>query len=289
MTTAHLEVSTEAPARRLPAPVSVALPSVTLLGVRLTNAERREAVGLIGSWIEARPRCARALFIANAHTLNLAWDDPDYRRVLNAGDAVFGDGTGVRLAARLRGVRMRDNLVGTDLLPLFFHTYRQRRYRYFLLGGAPGTAARAATRLRDDFPGIQVVGEHHGYLDAGSTRRVIAAINAAQPDVLLVAMGNPTQERWIYANLAALRVPVSIGVGGLFDHWAGNLRRASATVRRLGMEWVQLLIQQPHKWRRYINGNPKFVARAVLDARRRRHPDDAAGRCERRSDETARW
>jgi N-acetylglucosaminyldiphosphoundecaprenol N-acetyl-beta-D-mannosaminyltransferase len=288
MKSAHLEMSMQPAVKRLPTHVPPALPTVTLLGVRLTNADNREAVSLIASWIEARAR-ARALFIANAHTLNLAWEDPEYRCVLNAGDAVFGDGTGVRLAARLRGVRMRDNLVGTDLVPLFLHTYRQRGYRYFLLGGAPGTAARAAARLRRDLPDIQVVGEHHGYFDAAGARRVIGAINAAEPDVLLVAMGNPRQERWIHDNLAALRVPVSVGVGGLFDHWAGNLRRASATVRRLGMEWVQLLIQQPHKWRRYINGNPKFVVRAILDVRRNGHADVSAGPPEQRSDETVRW
>jgi N-acetylglucosaminyldiphosphoundecaprenol N-acetyl-beta-D-mannosaminyltransferase len=56
-------------------------------------------------------------------------------------------------------------------------------------------------------------------------------------------------------------------VGGLFDHWAGRLRRAPHWVRSLGVEWVQLLLQQPHKWRRYLLGNPKFVARAIGSAR----------------------
>ena len=76
-------------------------------------------------------------------------------------------------------------------------------------------------------------------------------------------MGNPLQEQWIHDHRAALRVPVSIGVGGLFDHWGGNLRRAPLWVRRLGFEWLQILLQQPgRKWRRYLLGNPKFLARA---------------------------
>jgi len=65
-------------------------------------------------------------------------------------------------------------------------------------------------------------------------------------------------------------VPVSVGVGGLFDHWAGNLKRAPGWVRRFGIEWVQLLLQQPHKWRRYVLGNPKFVVRALRDVRQAR-------------------
>jgi N-acetylglucosaminyldiphosphoundecaprenol N-acetyl-beta-D-mannosaminyltransferase len=88
---------------------------------------------------------------------------------------------------------------------------------------------------------------------------------------LLVGMGNPLQERWIHDHEAALDVPVMMAVGGLFDHWAGNLRRAPAFVRRLGFEWLQLLLQQPHKFPRYALGNPMFLARTArwaLAARR---------------------
>jgi N-acetylglucosaminyldiphosphoundecaprenol N-acetyl-beta-D-mannosaminyltransferase len=212
--------------------------------VRVTDASQREAVTLMESLILARDGCPRAAFIVNAHSLNLAWEDPSYAAVLNGADVVFGDGTGVRLAARAQGVRLRDNLVGTDLLPLFFRSTLERGLRYFLLGGAPGIAAHAAARLEHDVPGICIAGHRHGYFRPGEEEQAIAQINDAAPDLLLVGMGNPTQERWIHANLSALRVPLSIGVGGLFDHWAGQLHRAPLWVRRLGIEWVQILLQQ---------------------------------------------
>src|SRR5262249_13624204 len=83
--------------------------------------------------------------------------------------------------------------------------------------------------------------------------------------------GNPLQEEWITRHLPDLRVPVSIGVGGLFDHWAGNLVRAPHWIRRAGFEWLQILLQQPRKkWRRYMLGNPKFIARALAAARTER-------------------
>ena len=247
---------------------SVTCRTVSLLGVRVTDTTRREAVALMEAWIRAADGRARAAFIVNAHTLNLACEDAAYRAVLNAADVVFADGTGVRLAARLRGVQLVDNLVGTDLLPQFFTTHLARGYRYFLLGGTPGTDARAAARVRQEFPGIRVVGHHHGFFAESAAPAVIDQINAAAPDMLLVAMGNPLQERWIDAHRAALHVPVCIGVGGLINHWAGDLQRAPQWVRELGMEWGQILLQQPHKWRRYLLGNPKFVYRAVVDARR---------------------
>lgn len=240
---------------------------VPLLGVRVTDATRQEAVELMDGWIRGRDGRARAVFIVNAHTLNLAWEDPGYRAVLNGADVVFADGSGARLAARLRGVRLRDNLVGTDLVPYQASIPRARGYGYYLLGGAPGTAARAAERFARQFPGIRIAGHHHGYVDRVQSASVVATINDTGADVLLVGMGNPLQERWIAEWLPALRVPVCLGVGGLFDHWAGGLRRAPVWVRSLGVEWVQLLLQQPHKWRRYLLGNPKFVARAIGSAR----------------------
>jgi len=247
-----------------PPDAAVQLPSVSLFGVRVADATKNEAVALLDRWMRDWDGRARAAFIVNAHTLNLACEDPAYRGVLNAGDTVFGDGIGVRLAARLKGVRLKDNLVGTDLVPLLFRTTAERGYGYFLLGGTPRTAERAVARLRRDFPGIRIVGHHHGFV---GPRAVLDTINAAAPDLLLVAMGNPTQERWIHRHLPALRVPLSIGVGGLFDHWAGNLNRAPRWMRRLGLEWLHILGQQPHKWRRYILGNPKFIVRALRDRR----------------------
>jgi len=238
-------------------------PIVDLFGVRITNATKSEAVALLDGWIAGRSNRARSVFIVNAHTLNVAWNDPGYRALLDASDVVFGDGTGVRLAARLKGVAMRDNLVGTDLMPRFFEETRDRGHRCFLLGGSPETADRAAAWIARSHPGTTLAGFRHGY-DADGPE-VIDQINRARPDILLVGMGNPLQERWIDRHRDRLEVPVSVGVGGLFDHWAGNLRRAPLWVRRLGMEWAQILLQQPRKTRRYLVGNPAFVWRALRD------------------------
>jgi N-acetylglucosaminyldiphosphoundecaprenol N-acetyl-beta-D-mannosaminyltransferase len=245
------------------------LPTVTLFGLAVTNATKREAVALMESWIGARDRRSRAVFIVNAHTLNLSADDRAYAAVLSGGDVVFADGIGARIAARLKGVHMRDNLVGTDLVPLFMRSKRARGYRYFLLGGTPGTAERAAARLREDVPGIAIAGCQHGWLDRAETGAVIERINAAAPHMLLVAMGNPLQEQWIAAGPRAA--------------CAGQHRRRRL-VRPLGRQLepgaqlgaarrhgvVQLLLQQPHKWRRYLLGNPRFLARALVDAWRDR-------------------
>jgi N-acetylglucosaminyldiphosphoundecaprenol N-acetyl-beta-D-mannosaminyltransferase len=175
-----------------------------------------------------------------------------------------------------RGIRLRDNLVGTDLVPELFAATAGQGRRYYLVGADPDTIRRAAQTAQEQFPGWTLAGYHHGYINEAQSAAVVGRVNASGAEVLLVGMGNPLQERWIHRHEHALRVGVCIGVGGLFDHWAGNIRRAPRWVRWLGYEWVQLLLQQPKKWRRYLLGNPKFLLRITAAWRSDRRQIKAA-------------
>lgn len=244
----------------------------SVLGVSIFSVTRPQAVAMLEEVIHRREDRAHSVFIVNAHTLNLARSDPSYRQVLNASDYVFPDGTGVRWAARLQGIRVADNLVGTDFVPDLLAATGGRGYSYFLLGADPQTNAAAAHYARTAFPGWAQAGCHHGYLpDEQAASVAIARINDARPDVLLVGMGNPLQEHWVHRHRHLLRVPVCIGVGGLFDYWAGNVSRAPRWLRRLGHEWLWRLYQQPGlKARRYLIGNPLFLVRIFRECWRKR-------------------
>jgi exopolysaccharide biosynthesis WecB/TagA/CpsF family protein len=233
-----------------------------LLGVRFDLLSRTEALGQLmsafgmgGAW---------KVYVVNAHTLNLAWKDPSFREVLNEADLLLNDGSGVGVASRMAGRPFPDNLVGTDLVPQLCELAVPRGAGVFLLGGAPGVPERAAERLRKMVPGLLINGARHGYFPEAENGRVVEEINRSGAGILLVAFGNPLQEAWIHRNAPGLRCDVCIGVGGLFDHLAGRLRRAPSWMRRAGIEWVHILMGQPHKWRRYIIGNPVFLARAVM-------------------------
>ncbi len=252
-----------------------------ILGVGITDVTRHRAVELLETMIRRYDGRTGIVFFVNAHTLNLADDDPEYRQVLNSADCVFGDGTGVRWAAGLKGDRVQDNVNGTDLTPELFRTTAQHRRRYFLLGSDRRTIRRAARHVEKTFAGWTLAGFHHGYLaDPDLSAEVIRRINRARPDVLLVGMGNPLQERWIHQHRHELKVPVCMGIGGLFEFWAENVSRAPQWLRRLGHEWIWRLCQQPRdKAKRYLLGNPRFLMRVLrehLVTRPRRHPRVAA-------------
>jgi N-acetylglucosaminyldiphosphoundecaprenol N-acetyl-beta-D-mannosaminyltransferase len=201
------------------------------------------------------------IHIVNTATLNLAYANSIYRAVLNRGDLVLNDGTGVRWAARKQGVRLPDNNVGTDLIPKLCARSAPRGLRFFLLGGGAETVERAGQTLQQRFPGINVVGMRHGYFLPSEEREICNEIVRLEPDVTLVGLGNPLQELWIDRHLDSLKHGIVIGVGGLFDHLAANLRRAPLWMRHAGCEWVHILLQQPYKWRRYLLGNPLFLYR----------------------------
>ncbi len=243
---------------------------VEILGVRIANLHTIEAVAHMQKLIWASAPHARAVYIVNAHTLNLACEDPEYRAVLNAADTVFGDGTGVRWAARWQGKKMIDNLVGTDLLPFFFMNTLERDYRYFLVGAKADVVARAAEHLTSRLPGLNVVGHQHGHYPASEHDDVLARINAARPDVLMVGMGNPIQERWIHDNRTPAHGREARRRRRRALRSLGRRAHARARwVRRNGFEWVQLMLQQPHKWRRYLIGNPKFLLRVAQEIQAR--------------------
>jgi N-acetylglucosaminyldiphosphoundecaprenol N-acetyl-beta-D-mannosaminyltransferase len=225
---------------------------------------------------------ALKIYIVNAHTLNVACSDASFKQVLNGADFLFNDGTGVQLASRLAGKPFLDNLVGTDLVPQLCERAAQVGTSVFLLGGRPGVPETAAEGLRARVPGLRIAGVHQGYFSEDDNGRVVEAINASGAGILLVAFGNPLQEMWIHRNAPALRCDLCIGIGGLIDHLSGRLRRAPLWMRRLGIEWMHILAGQPHKWRRYLLGNPLFVARVTAEfLGSRTTPDRSAWRPDR--------
>lgn len=207
---------------------------------------------------------ARMVHFVHAHALDLAAADPGYRVLLADADLVLPDGVGLRLVAALLGVALRDNLNGTDLLPLLCRAAAARGIPIALVGAAPGVAEACAERLRAATPGLSVALVSHGYLDDAGAAALAARIRALGRALVLVGMGSPRQERWAWDHLAPLREATVITVGGLFDFNAGRIPRAPQALRDLGLEWAYRLAQEPRRLaRRYLVGSPRFVLRAV--------------------------
>lgn len=240
---------------------SATLPTLSLFNLNLVDATKQDAVSMV---LDGRKK--RVAFI-NADCVNQAATDKAYASVLSKMDVLLPDGSGLALAARMRGAHLTGNLNGTDLFPLICEEAQRKGKSIFFLGGKPGVAQDAADAAQDRFPGLQVAGVAHGYFEKNTEHEVVACINASNADVLLVAMGAPHQEHFIARNSDALSVDVCMGVGGLFDFVAGRVPRAPKSIRKVGMEWAWRLACEPRRLaKRYLIGNPVFIGRAVADA-----------------------
>ena len=205
---------------------------------------------------------------ANAHLLNIAYRDPVLRAFQNTADVVVCDGVGVSLAARFLWGRALRRITYADWMPLLARFAAERDLSMYFLGARPGVADRAAMRLRETFPGLRVVGTHHGYFDRkpGSLENeaVVKEIRALRPDLLVVGLGMPLQEYWLMENLGRLDVGVALTGGAVFDYVSGGLRRGPRLLTDNGFEWLARLLVEPRRlWRRYLVGNPLFVLRVL--------------------------
>jgi N-acetylglucosaminyldiphosphoundecaprenol N-acetyl-beta-D-mannosaminyltransferase len=204
----------------------------------------------------------------NAHCVNLTRGCERLREALLAAEIVHGDGSGVRLAARILGVPPPPRTSYSDLLPALLAEAEAKGWRLFLLGGRPGVAAAAAQRLHERHPRLRVAGHHHGFFDkdpAGAeSGAVVDAVRAAEADVLLVGFGMPAQELWLHDHWSRLGVPVGLAGGAAIDRLAGAVPDAPGWMARLGLEWLFRLVREPRRLaRRYLLGLPRFLAAAV--------------------------
>jgi exopolysaccharide biosynthesis WecB/TagA/CpsF family protein len=231
-----------------------------MLGVGIANVTMNEGLDLIDQALACGAK--KSFAFVNADCLNIATLNYAYARVLSRQEAVFADGSGINLAARMRGFRVKDNVNGTDMYPLLCRRAAQKRHGIFLMGARPGIAKAAANQMQAQYPELIVSGTHDGYFPEEQTDAVIETINRSGAKILLVAMGAPHQEIWINKHLSKLNVNVTIGVGGLFDFFGGRIPRAPVWLRRVGCEWTYRLWQEPARmWRRYLIGNLAFVVR----------------------------
>lgn len=242
--------------------------AITILGVQvhpLTVAELHERLAdLIG-----RNERAQVLNV-NVYALNLAQEQPWLRDALNQAEIVFCDGAGVILGARILGQHIPERITYADWMWQLADFAHDREYTLYFLGAKPGIARAAADRMLERFPDLKIVGVQDGYFNKtrGHTENeaVLQHINQIRPNILVVGMGMPLQERWLQDNWEHLNANIALTGGGIFDILSGELRRPPPWMSNNGLEWLGRLFIDPGRlWRRYLIGNPQFLYRVLKE------------------------
>ena len=211
-------------------------------------AERAEALIL--------ERRAAYVVTPNPEIVMTCWENSEAMDAVRNADLVLPDGVGVVYGAKILGTPLKGKLPGIDFAVELMRRMAIHGGRVFLLGAKPGIAELAGERMKEQFPGLIVCGTHDGYFQEDAP--VIDEINALQPDLLLVCLGAPKQELWMFRNRAYLKVGLMAGLGGSLDVFAGTVKRAPAFFQRFGLEWFYRLIKEPWRIMRMIK-LPKFL------------------------------
>ena len=242
-------------------------PRCSVLGVGVSAINLPMAVETIERWIERRQR--QYVCVTGVHGVIESQRDEELKGIHNRAGMVTPDGMPLVWLNRIRGNGHVGRVYGPDLMLAVCRRAVWRGYRMFLYGGGDGVGALLEQRLRERFPGLQVVGRccpPFRALSAAEESQIVDQINASGADIVWVGLSTPKQERWMARNRDRLSAAVLIGVGAAFDFHAGLKRQAPRWMQRSGMEWLFRLICEPRRLAgRYLRNNPLFVAYLVME------------------------
>ena len=243
-----------------------ATPSYSVLGVRVNAVDLDGAVSRVEDWIAERKQ-ARWVAVMNVHMVMTARDNAAFEQVVADADMVVPDGMPLVWTARRSGFPAQTRVAGPDLFATFLEQTHECGYRHFFYGGTSEVLDSLVARVNAQFPKTKIVGMYappFRLLTAKEDAEVVAMINDADPDVIWVGLGCPKQERWMFEHRDRLNSGVMLGVGQVFDIYAGKIRRAPAWMQRTGTEWLYRLCAEPKRlWRRYLVYNTRFLAASL--------------------------
>jgi len=235
---------------------------INILGVPFDELDMSGAVDkAIGFMAEDK---FRMICTPNPEIVMNAQKDESFMKLLNSADMVTADGVGVVWASKYFGKQLNERVSGYDLAQGIFEKMKDTEHTAYFFGGAEGVAEKAKCEMEKKYPGLKVVGVNNGYFDEEKERLILEDIRNKKPDFLLIGLGSPKQERWMYDNRHLLRGTVCIGVGGSFDVMAGNIKRAPELFQKLGLEWFYRLITQPTRFKRMLK-LPLFVVCVLIN------------------------
>ena len=201
----------------------------------------------------------------NAHCINISFQDSEYRNILRNSDLVYAGGKGIVWASRLFKEALPQRVNILDFFDRLAVELSSRNIGIYLLGGKSDVIKNAAARLKRPPFNLRILGFHHGFFDKEEEASIVREINMLHPDILMVGLGVPKQEKWISAHLDELNVNLCWAVGAAFEWLSGLRKKAPCRMIMCGFEWLYRLFQEPARlWKRYLIGNIIFIYHVLV-------------------------
>lgn len=237
---------------------------IDLANILIDNITLKESLKKLEEFIASNK--PHLIVTPNPEIIVRAQDDPELKQIINNADLRLPDGISMVVVSKILGKPLKERVTGIDFLLASCKLAAEKGWKIFLLGSAPGIAEKAGQNLIAKFPGLKIVGTHHGYFSDDS--EIITKLKEAKPDIVFVGLGAGRQEKWLAKNIkglacgelcrAGIGTRVGVGIGGSLDVIAGIKKRAPKWIQALYIEWLYRLFTEPQRWKRQL-ALPKFL------------------------------
>lgn len=219
---------------------------INILDINISNISKKDAEVFVETALSNNKKVK--IYTPNPEIVLEAHKNSEFKKILNRGDLLLPDGTGLLFAAWLCGKNFKERITGIDFMMDICVLAEKMEKSIFLLGGEDGTTQKTAEKLKEIFPDIKIPGISEN-IDS-----CYDIIRECEPDIIFVALGAPKQEEWVNENIDKFpSIKIAMVVGGAFDIISGKIPRAPKMMRNLGLEWLWRLIIEPRRMGRIVN------------------------------------
>ena len=233
---------------------------IDILGVSFDSLTKAEAVSLAYDLMERRQ--GDYVVTPNPEIVMHCREDEEMAAAVREASLVIADGIGVIYGAKILKTPLPEKIPGIDFTLALLEKMAGEGKSVYLFGSKPGVAEAAGENLAKKFEGLKISGCHDGYFT--NDANIVRQINEAAPDLLLVCLGAPRQEKWMRERRADISAGLMIGAGGSMDVFAGTATRAPQFWQKAGLEWLYRLLKEPRRIGRMMK-LPKFLLCVIFE------------------------
>ena len=220
------------------------------------NKSEKEYFKLLSKWLKNNEK--KFIITANPETLTMAETDEEISKMLlDKNNSIVPDGIAVVKACNMLNLPVTERIAGVDIAEYLLRIANEQKKSLYLFGAKKEVIESLVNKIKVDYNNINTLGYSDGYVE--DRDKVFKEIIKLKPDICLVALGIPYQEKLIYKHLDEFNKGIFVGVGGSFDVLSGTKKRAPKIFIKLNLEWLYRIVCEPKRLKRFWNNNVKFI------------------------------
>jgi N-acetylglucosaminyldiphosphoundecaprenol N-acetyl-beta-D-mannosaminyltransferase len=241
---------------------------VNILGISFSKLNLRETMQIINDKIIQKTDKIFHIITVNPEIAVQIQDDPELKKISIESDLITPDGVGIVLASKLKRDPVPERVTGYDLLLESLKIGNEKGWSFYFLGSDEQVNKKTSDYVIENYPNVRIVGRHHGYFNKEEEIKIVEDIRNSKPEILIVALGSPLADKWIFKYKDQLNCKVVFGVGGSLDVITGKVKRTPELWKRLNLEWLYRRINEPSRKERQKKLKV-FAYRAFIEAFRK--------------------